>query len=152
MIECNKKVVDYLDATMNLNNGSYKPYRKPDDECNYIHADSDHPPSIIKQVPVSVEARLSSLSSSEREFDEAKGHYQDVLAKNGYAHLLQYKPAPANKRRSRKRNVIWFNPPFSKIVKTNIGSKFLKLVDKHFPRKSKFSKIFNRITLKVSYG
>ena len=65
---------------------------------------------------------------------------------------MQYKPEPANKRRNRKRNVIWFNPPFSKIVKTNIGSKFLKLVDKHFPRTSKFSKIFNRSTLKVSYG
>ena len=49
VIECNKKVVNYLDATMNLNDGSHKPYRKPDDELNYVHAESDHPHSIIKQ-------------------------------------------------------------------------------------------------------
>jgi hypothetical protein len=152
VIECNKKIVDYLDATMDLNNGTHKPYRKPGDETNYIHTESDHPPSIIKQLPVSVEARLSALSSSEREFNEAKDHYQEVLAKNGYSHTLQYKPRLENQRRRRKRNVIWFNPPFSKIVKTNVGKKFLQLVDKHFPRSSKFAKIFNRNTLKVSYG
>ena len=29
VIECNKKIVDYLDVTLNLNNGTYKPYCKP---------------------------------------------------------------------------------------------------------------------------
>ena len=123
VIECNKKVVNYLDVTLNLNDGSYKPYRKPDDEINYIHAESDHPPSIIKQLPISIEARLSELSSSKKMFDEVKGHYQDVLIKNGYKHILKYKPpSPVANRRNRKRNVIWFNPPYSKTVETNISS------------------------------
>ena len=47
---------------------------------------------------------------------------------------------------------MWFNPPYSKTVETNIGKKFLALVTKHFPRGSKFYKNFNRSTLKVSYG
>ena len=153
VIECNKKVVDYLDVTLNLNDGSFKPYRKPDDEINYIHAESDHPPNIVKQLPIAIEGRLSTLSSSKRMFDEVKGHYQDVLNKNGYKHTLRYNPPKQRpNRRNRNRNVIWFNPPYSKTVETNIGKKFLALVDRHFPPGSKFHKIFNRSTLKVSYG
>ena len=56
------------------------------------------------------------------------------------------------KTRNRKRNVIWFNPPFNKNVTTNIAHKFLNLVDKHFPKTNKLHKIFNRNTIKVSYG
>ena len=46
--ECNLKVVNYLDVSFNLNDGSYRPYRKPNDETHYIHIQSDHPPSIMK--------------------------------------------------------------------------------------------------------
>lgn len=56
------------------------------------------------------------------------------------------------RKRKRVRRVIWYNPPFSKNVRTNIGAKFLSLVDRHFPRGSKLNKIFNRFTLKVSYS
>ena len=37
-IMCNLSVVDYLDVTLNLKDGSYKPYRKPNDETMYIHS------------------------------------------------------------------------------------------------------------------
>ena len=47
IIECNLKVVNYLDVTFNLNHCSYRPYRKPNDETHYIQIQSDHPPSII---------------------------------------------------------------------------------------------------------
>ena len=55
-------------------------------------------------------------------------------------------------RRSRQRNIIWFNPPFSKNIKTNIARNFLNLVDTHFPAGHKLHKIFNRNTFKVSYS
>ena len=29
-------------------------------------------------------------------------------------------------------NIIWFNPPFSRNVSTNVAKKFLQLLDKHF--------------------
>ena len=35
---------------------------------------------------------------------------------------------------------------------TNIGATFLKLINKHFPKKSKLNKIFNRNTVKISYS
>ena len=53
---------------------------------------------------------------------------------------------------NRKRKIIWYNPPFSQNVKTNIGKKFLKLVSKHFPRSHTLHKIFNKNTVKISYS
>ena len=55
-----------------------------------------------------------------------------------------------NAPRNRKRKVLWFNPPYSQNVKTNIGKLFLKLVRKYFHKNSKYHKIFNRNTLKLS--
>ena len=55
-------------------------------------------------------------------------------------------------KKKRRRKIIWFNPPYSRTVKTKIAHNFLKLIDKHFPRNSKFYKIFNRNTIKVSYS
>ena len=151
-IECNKKIVNYLDVTLNLNDGSYKPYRKDTDETSYIHSGSDHPPSIIKHIPNSIEKRLSALSSSKQIFDESKDYYQEALNRCGHSYVLNYTPANSNSRRKRSRNIIWFNPPFSRTVSTNIGKSFLKLIDKHFPRNHKFRKLFNRNNIKVSYG
>ena len=67
------KVVNYFDVTFNLNDGSYRPYRKLNDETHYIHIQSDHPPSITKQLLRSIEKRLSQLSSSKDIF--TKLHY-----------------------------------------------------------------------------
>ena len=47
--------------------------------------------------------------------------------------------------------MIWFNPPFSQNVKTNVGKTFLKSVRQHFPKHHKLNKIFNKNTLKLSY-
>ena len=63
---------------------TYKPYKKPNDETKYIHVGSDHPPSIIKQIPKSIATRLSSLSSSKEIFLEAAQSYEQNLANCGY--------------------------------------------------------------------
>ena len=36
IISCNMKTVNYLDVTLNLKDGSYRPNKKPNDETNYI--------------------------------------------------------------------------------------------------------------------
>ena len=54
-------------------------------------------------------------------------------------------------KKNRQRKKIWFNPPFSRNVKTNIGREFLKLVDKHFTEGSPLRQIFNRSSIKISY-
>ena len=69
--ECNLKIVKYLDITLDLNTDTYKPYRKPDDEIIYIHAKTNHPANILKQIPTSIKTRLSNLSSNSEIFHEA---------------------------------------------------------------------------------
>ena len=80
--------------------------------------------------------------------------YQESIRKAGYTYTLKFDPDAnmcARKKRSRKRNILWFNPPFSKSVKNRVGGKFLKLIDKHFPKGHPLSKIINRKVVKVSY-
>ena len=154
IIECNMKIVNYLDVTFNLNDGTYRPYQKPDNIIQYIHVESNHPPNIIKQIPKTIEKRLSQLSSSEKIFNESAPFYEDKLHQSGYQQKLKYNPAntETHNKRNHKRNIIWFNPPFSRNVSTKIGKCFLNLLDKHFPRNHRFHKIFNRNNVKVSYS
>ena len=78
--------------------------------------------------------------------------YETALNESGYKTTLTYTKTTNVNNRNRARNIIWFNPPYSQNVKTNIGKTFLKLVKKHFPRGHKLYKIFNRNTLKLSYS
>ena len=55
------------------------------------------------------------------------------------------------KKRNRKRNPTWFNPPYSANVKSNVGRDFLKLIDTAFPTSNPLHKLFTRQTVKVSY-
>ena len=152
-VEANKKIVQYLDVELNLNDGTHRPYIKDNDIPLYVHKGSNHPPSITKNIPESINRRLSALSSNEDMFKSVSGKYQNALDNAGYSYVLHYQPVPppSKKKRCRKRRVIWFNPPWSMNVKTNLGRKFLQLIDKHFPKGSPLHKILNRNTVKVSY-
>ena len=44
--------------------------------------------------------------------------------------------------KKRKRNILWFNPSWSNTVSTNVASKFLHLINKHF-KGSLLKKILN---------
>ena len=75
----NAKIINYLDITLKLNDALYRPYRKPNEETNYIHVNSDHLLSIIKEIPRSIEKRLSILSSSKNIFQESAIYYEKYL-------------------------------------------------------------------------
>ena len=92
-------------------------------------------------------------SSNEKIFKEATPVYEEALKKSGYDKKLSYTPQKQSKsNKNRKRNIIWFNPPFSNNVSTKIGKHFLTLLDAHFPPHHKFNKIFNRNSVKISYS
>ena len=119
----------------------------------YVHSKSNHPPSIIKNIPESINRRLLEISSNAGVFDEAAKSYQEALGKSGYTFKLQFKPPQTSLPKSnRSRNIIWFNPPYNRNVKSNIGRQFLRLIDQSFPVGHKLRKIFNRNTLKLSYS
>ena len=103
--------------------------------------------------------RSSDISSSKQLFDKAKQHYESALKQGGHDEKLMYterkKPATRNAqsdRKNRQRKIIWFNPPYSMNVQTNIGREFLNLVSKHFPKNHRYKKIFNKNNVKVSYS
>ena len=54
---------DFLDLSLDLENGKYAPYRKENNEIKYIRTDSNHPNTVIKQIPSMISSRLSNRSS-----------------------------------------------------------------------------------------
>ena len=96
--------------------------------------------------------RISRISSNKDIFDRAAPYYNQALQASGYKEKITFEDKLTNQKRSRKRQIIWFNPPFSMNVKTNVAKRFLNIVDRCFPRNHKFRKFFNRNTLKVSYS
>ena len=82
VIQCNMKTVNY--RTLNLENSTYRSYQKENNQINYITIEFNNPPSIIKQLPLSIESRLSSLPSLEEIFNNSVTPYQEALDKSGY--------------------------------------------------------------------
>ena len=62
-IDANLKIVNFLDVTLDLNNGTYKPYHKPNECTIYINSDSNHPKNIIKQLPITRTSRNNGHST-----------------------------------------------------------------------------------------
>ena len=56
---------------MDLNTEKFKPYSKSSNTLVYVHGKSNHPPNIIRNIPESVNGRLSEISSNEAVFTEA---------------------------------------------------------------------------------
>ena len=88
-IELNITTVDYLDVTMDLVNGHYKPYCKPNAKNVYVNRNSNHWERTLKQIPIGVENRLNGISATKEDFDQNKHIYQDALKKAGYDHVLK---------------------------------------------------------------
>lgn len=149
--EVNLDTVSFLDVEFNLPLNKYFPYRKPNDVPMYVNKNSNHPPHVLKQIPKMTSTRLSDLSSTEEEFQKIVPEYKDVLQKSGFKEDLKYSPKK-KKKRVRKRNILWYNPPFDKQVKNNVARNFLKIVEKNFPKHHKFHKILNSNNIKVSYS
>ena len=107
--------------TFNLNSGLYRPYKKPKDQLLYVTTSSDHPPQVIKQLLNSINRKLIGNSSNKAVFNASKNAYEEALHKSGYKSNLEFpnEISSIKKNRPRRRNIIWFNPPFSQAVKTN---------------------------------
>ena len=99
-------------------------------------------------MPKYIARRLYSLSSSKEIFLETAQSSEKNLASCGYKEKVTYaeqsvKNQQETKKKTQKKNVMWFNPPYSKIVKTNIGYCFFRLINSLFPPEHKLHKIFN---------
>ena len=104
-----------------------------------------------------ISSRLSGLSSGLEEFDDSKPIYQKALEEAGYSDMLKFtgnttSQPKQNTKRKRKRNIIWYTPPFNKEVKSNITKMFIQTLEKCFPPGNPLRKIFNKNTVKISYS
>ena len=109
-VEHNYKIADFLDITFNLNNGTYRPYKKPNDLLLYINKSSNHPPEIINQLPKIINERSSRNSSNEEFFNSSKYQYEKALRDSGYIDFkLKFNKTSNNHtKRNRQRNIICF--------------------------------------------
>ena len=153
-VETNTSTTNSLDITLDLINNKFYPYKKPNDTPMYINVSSNHPQKNIKQLPKMINRRISDLSSTEEEFNKAKGFYENALKRSGHNFKLTFEQPAENKHstRKRRRKILWYNPPFSRNVQTNIGKKFFALINKHFGKHSRYHKALNRNIVKLSYS
>ena len=149
-VQAHITTTDFLDITFDLAKKEYQPYTKPGNSHLYVHTESNHPPTITKRIPKSIEARLSNISSNEAIFNKAKPAYEKALRTAGHRTTLNYQPKnpttqnAATPKTNRQRNITWYNPPYSAHVKSNIGRKFLALIEQHFPPNHELQQICNK--------
>ena len=151
-IDTNLTTADFLDVNLDLATGLYKPFSKPNDKLTYIHKNSCYPQVTFKNLVNNISRNISSLSSNRDIFNRPAPYYNTAPEARGHKEKIEYIDKPQQTHtHNRKRKTLWFAPPFSLNVLTNIGGKFLALVDKHFPAEHRYRKIFNRGNLKASY-
>ena len=144
--------MNFLDVSFDLRSGIFKPYMKPNSTPQHVHQKSNHPPSVLRKIPESINHCLSNISSDQHSFDCTTKAYQDALKNSGCDYKLHFNPQATCENQSRNRKVIWFNPPYSSNVSKNIGHKFLNVIKECFPNDHPLHKMFNRNILKFSYS
>ena len=68
LAEYSLRIVNYLDVTLNLNDGYFRPCDKLDDIIHYINKEFNHPPNLINHLPASTKKQLSKDSFAEKTF------------------------------------------------------------------------------------
>ena len=149
-IEANKKVINFLDVTLDLNKGTYKPFIKPNNTPLYVHRESNHPPSIIRNIPAAINKRLNKTSSNKEDFDKAAPIYQQALNNSGYDFKVEFERAgkktpireekTPQEKKMRCRNITWFNPPLQQSCKDQCGQKVLKYCERVFQNRPSIEK------------
>ena len=91
------------DATFDLDNYTYKPFRKENNKPIYINKHSNHPPSILKQLPKSIEKWIPETPSNKDIFDESIKPHMDALKESGFSEALNYVAPTTNKKQKNRK-------------------------------------------------
>ena len=71
------QIVDFLDETFNLDKSVYKPFCKENNNPIYINIHSNHPHSILRKLPQSIEKLIPETLSDEDIFDKSIKNRQE---------------------------------------------------------------------------
>ena len=151
-IEGPMQCTDFLDISLDLKRQIYAPYRKNNNEIKYITTESNHPQSIIKQIPKMIGKRITKRSINNEEFAKVASAYNQALKASDKENIKYEPQETAKNKRKRKRKTIWYNPPFCKTVKTRIQKQFINIVKKCFTKETPLYKILNKDTMNLSYS
>ena len=88
--EINKKIVDFLHVRFKLNDQTYEPYRKRNNEPVYINKQSNHPPNIIADIPKAITEHLTNISCNKNAFHRNVDIYQTALKISGFDGTMIY--------------------------------------------------------------
>ena len=92
--ECNLQIADFLDVTFHLSTDKYYPHRKDNNQLLYINKQSNHVPTIIKQISSMVSRRISDISCKKEYFDKAAPAYNNALKLSGFNKNIQFRSTP----------------------------------------------------------
>ena len=81
---------EFRNVTLSLENSIYCPYLKDNNKIIYVNTESNNPPSIIKQLPKSMELTLSQLLANEEIFKNSVTPCNEALMKAGHKHQMSY--------------------------------------------------------------
>ena len=112
--EIHHQTVNFLNITLNLPDGTCAPYAKPNNVPLYVNRNSNHPPTTIKQIPQSINKRVSSLSASQPSFEATAPIYREALKNSNYNDPFTYQPGnklnktgtPPQANSTRQRSII----------------------------------------------
>ena len=91
-IEANKETANFLDVTLDLVSGSYKPYMKPNKKLMYVHQQIIVPPHCKRTSQTLMFKLISNISSSKEMFNESILRYQKALEESEYDFKLIFNP------------------------------------------------------------
>ena len=141
MHEDNKKIVNFLDVKLNLITGKYQPYSKPNNTPLYVHSKSNHPPSVLCNIPLSINKRLTEMSSDQDSFEQPPRHISKPLTKVvittsyvQFKHPLSLTTNRTIPREAVKEKLYGITHHINtKNISTNVEQSFLKIIDEEFP-------------------
>lgn len=89
--------LNYLRRYVKLKKQILLSYKKPNEEPDYMHVNSDHPRSILRQLPMPIEKQLLSASSLKEILERTVSYYEQYLSICRYKEKLNYHdPTPPN--------------------------------------------------------
>ena len=93
---------NFLYIFPNLTTESYKPYRKPNNQPLYIDKYTNHPRHIIKNITGCYFKRISLLSSTKKDFQEAAPFYIEAMKQAKIDCQIKYtkENQPTNKQKT----------------------------------------------------
>jgi hypothetical protein len=129
------QVANFLDIMLNWKIKNLHPTeRQTTNQPLYFDSRLNHPPYILKQIPISIIKHISSLSSVQESFDECTPFYESALKHSNYNLSLEYStnsPSLHHLRNEGANETLTRltppppSPPFSKPLKPTSRNVFL---------------------------